>query len=79
MLTQLDLAEMCGRIWSRKVRTIKLSQRMLGPVHKGIRKLNDQFGDLAEFLITAGTVDAVAPQVGVHRLEDHLRELAGQK
>ncbi len=78
VLTQLDLAEMCGRIWGRRVRTVKLSPRVLTPVHQGIRRLNDQFGDLAEFLITAGTVDAVAPAVGRRRLEDHLRELAGR-
>lgn len=76
VLTQLELAELCGDIWGRKVRTVKLSPRMLSPVHRGIRRLNDQFGDLAEFLITAGVVDAVAPARGQHRLEDYLRALA---
>lgn len=76
VFTQLELAELCGDIWGRRVRTLKLSQRMLAPVHKTIGRIDRQFGDLAEFLVTAGVVDAVAPTRGVHRLEDHLRGLA---
>lgn len=41
-----------------------------------IRLLSTQFGDLADFIVTAGEIDGVAPQNGEHSLRAHFEELA---
>ena len=38
--------------------------------------LNRQFGDLAEFIVTAGEVDAVGPARGKTTLRSYFEELA---
>jgi uncharacterized protein YbjT (DUF2867 family) len=40
--------------------------------------LSTQFGDLADFIVTAGEIDGVAPQNGKHSLREHFEELAQQ-
>ncbi len=43
---------------------------------KLIRVLNKQFGDLADFIVTAGEVDGVAPQLGTTTLRSYFEELS---
>ena len=43
-----------------------------------IRLLSKQFGDLADFIVTAGEYDGVAPQTGRHSLRAHFEELVQQ-
>ncbi len=46
---------------------------------KGIGLLSSQFGDLAEFIVTAGEIDGVGPKRGTIRLRDYFEALhAGQ-
>ena len=48
---------------------------MRGGVHF-IGLLNTQFGDLFEFIVTAGEIDGVAPSVGTTTLRSYFEELA---
>jgi uncharacterized protein YbjT (DUF2867 family) len=43
---------------------------------RGIRLLSTQFGDLADFVVTAGEIDGVAPRNGRITLRSHFEELA---
>jgi len=43
-----------------------------------IRPFNKQISDLAEFFITAGQADSVAPAIGTHTLGSYYQELASQ-
>ena len=57
----------------------KLTHIPMGLMRFGVRVvrlLNTQFGDLFDFIVTAGEFDGVAPQNGKHTLRAHFEELA---
>ena len=45
---------------------------------KLIGMLNKQFGDLFEFIVTAGEIDGVAPSVGKTTLRSYFEELSAE-
>jgi len=75
VFTQNQAAELAFEVLGKKPRLLHLPVPALDVVARGVRIFNRQFGDLAEFLVAAGQVDAVAPQVGVLRLRDYFEEL----
>jgi uncharacterized protein YbjT (DUF2867 family) len=69
VLTQRDVAALAFEVVGKPVRTTTVPLWLARGLARGIGLLNTQFGDLAEFIVTAGEVDAVAPIRG----ETHLR------
>jgi uncharacterized protein YbjT (DUF2867 family) len=76
ILTQREAAalafEVLGKEPNIKVFPMKWATRAV----KLIRVLNKQFGDLADFIVTAGEVDGVAPQLGTTTLRSYFEELS---
>jgi uncharacterized protein YbjT (DUF2867 family) len=77
VLTQREVAELAFRVLGKPTKVTVVPMWLARGAVGAIRLLSRQFGDLAEFIVTAGEVDAVAPLVGRIRLEDYFRELAG--
>jgi uncharacterized protein YbjT (DUF2867 family) len=76
ILTQNQAAELAFEVLGKKPKLTHLPPGMLRGVVWGVRALSKQFGDLADFLVTAGEVDGVAPQVGKITLRQYFEELA---
>lgn len=75
VFTQREAAELAFEVLGRepKITTIPIwACRLLA---RGIGLLNRQFGDLADFLVTAGQISAVAPAVGERHLRAYFEEL----
>lgn len=76
VLTQREAAELAFEVVGKRPKLTFLSPRLLRTAVRGIRLMSRQFGDLGEFLVTAGEVDGVAPQVGTITLRAYFEELA---
>jgi len=76
VLTQQQAAELAFEVLGKPPKLLHLPVPLLRGVARVIGLLNRQFGDLAEFLVTAGEVDGVAPRVGTMTLRDYFTELA---
>jgi hypothetical protein len=77
VFTQREVAGLAFRVLGRPAKVTVVPMWLARGLVSAIRLLSRQYGDLAEFIVTAGEVDAVAPRVGETRLEDYFRELAG--
>ena len=77
VFTQREAAELAFEVVGREPRITQLPVWLLNGVARTIRLLSTQFGDLADFLITAGQVDTVAPRVGRRHLRDYFEEHNG--
>ncbi len=74
--TQTEAARLAFEVLGKKP---KLTYIPMGVARGGVRlvrMLIKQFGDLADFIVTAGEIDGVAPQVGERTLHSHFEELA---
>ena len=78
VFTQREAAELAFRVLGREPKIWSIPVWLCDLVARGIGLLSAQFGDLAEFLVVAGQVDAVAPQVGRVRLRDYFEELKNE-
>jgi len=78
VLTQREAAELAFEVLGKRPRVTHLPVWLLKGASSGIRTLSRQFGDLAEFIVTAGQVDGVAPCVGTRTLRAYFEELSGQ-
>ncbi len=76
VLTQREAAELAFEVVGKQPKLTFLSPRLLRSAVRGIRLLSRQFGDLGEFLVTAGEADGVAPCVGTISLRAYFEELA---
>ncbi len=77
VLTQLEAAELAFEVLGKRPKVTHLPLWLLKGATSGIRTLSTQFGDLAEFIVTAGQIDAVAPCVGERTLRAYFEELSG--
>lgn len=75
-MTQRQAAELAFEVLGRTPRTIVLPMRLMRGGARLIGRLNQQFGDLFEFIVTAGESDGVAPSVGKTTLRSYFEELA---
>jgi uncharacterized protein YbjT (DUF2867 family) len=75
VFTQREAAELAFHVLGREPKIWSIPVWLCGLLARGIGLLSTQFGDLAEFLVVAGQVNAVAPQVGRVRLRDYFEEL----
>lgn len=76
VLTQLEAAELAFEVLGKRPKVTHLPVWLLKGATSGIRTLSKQFGDLAEFIVTAGQIDGVAPAVGERTLRAYFEELA---
>jgi len=76
VLTQREVAELAFDVLGRQPKLTSVPLWLARGLARGIGLLNRQFGDLAEFIVTAGEVDAVAPALGKTTLRSYFEELA---
>ena len=76
IFTQLEAAALAYEVLGKPPRFTHVPMGLARFAVRGIRLLNRQFGDLAEFIVTAGEIDGVAPCNGTHTLRAHFEELA---
>jgi len=76
VLTQREVAELAFDVLGKSGKVTVVPLRLARGLARLIGVLNRQFGDLAEFIVTAGEVDAVAPARGRTTLRSYFEELA---
>ena len=76
--TQTEAAKLAFEVLGKEAKLTHIPIRLARGLVRIVRLLNAQFGDLAEFIVTAGEIDGVAPQNGVHTLRSHFEELAAE-
>lgn len=75
-MTQRQAAELAFAVLGKEPRITVLPMWLMRGGVKLIGLLNAQFGDLFEFIVTAGEIDGVAPAVGTTTLRSYFEELA---
>lgn len=78
-MTQRQAAELAFEVLGRPPRIVVLPLWLMRGGVKLIGALNRQFGDLFEFIVTAGEIDGVAPRVGTTTLRSYFEELAAER
>jgi uncharacterized protein YbjT (DUF2867 family) len=76
VLTQRQVAELAFDVLGKPVKVTVVPLWLARGLARVIGVLNRQFGDLAEFIVTAGEVDAVGPARGKTTLRSYFEELA---
>ncbi len=76
--TQCEAAELAFEVLGKPAKLTHIPMWLARGGVRLIGLLSTQFGDLADFIVTAGEIDGVAPQNGKHSLRSHFEELAGQ-
>jgi uncharacterized protein YbjT (DUF2867 family) len=74
--TQCEAAELAFDVLGKPAKLTHIPMWLARGGVRIIGLLSTQFGDLAEFIVTAGEIDGVAPQNGKHSLRSHFEELA---
>ncbi len=75
VMSQREAAEIAFKVVNKKPRYLAIPIWLARGLGRGVGMLSPQFGDLIDFIATAGEIDAVAPQVGKTTLESHFRTL----
>lgn len=76
VFTQKQAAALAFEVLGKPPRYLHVPMGLARFMVKGVRMLSTQFGDLAEFIVTAGEIDGVAPQNGHRTLRAHFEALA---
>lgn len=76
VMTQREAAELAFDVVGKPAKITVVPLWMARGLTKGIGVLSGQFGDLAEFIVTAGEVDGVGPPLGTTTLRSYFEELA---
>ena len=76
VFTQKQAAELAFQVLGKEPRIKQFPTKWAKRLVKAIKLINKQFGDLGEFIVTAGEVDGVAPSTGAITLKDYFEELA---
>jgi uncharacterized protein YbjT (DUF2867 family) len=76
VLTQRQVAELAFDVLGKPAKVTVVPLWLARGLARVIGVLNRQFGDLAEFIVTAGEVDAVGPARGKTTLRSYFEELA---
>jgi uncharacterized protein YbjT (DUF2867 family) len=74
-MTQREAAELAFEVLGRPPRIVVLPLWLMRGGVRLVGMLNAQFGDLFEFIVTAGEIDGVAPSVGKTSLRSYFEEL----
>ena len=75
VLTQREVAELAFDVLGKPVKVTVVPLWLARGLARFIGVLNRQFGDLAEFIVTAGEVDAIAPVRGKTTLRSYFRSI----
>jgi len=75
ILTQRETAELAFEVVGKPIRITVIPMWVAWALVKFIRLLSTQFGDLAEFIVTAGEIDGVGPQRGTTTLRSFFESL----
>jgi uncharacterized protein YbjT (DUF2867 family) len=75
-LTQREVAELAFDVLGKPAKITVIPMWLARGLARTIGLLSTQFGDLAEFIVTAGEVDAVAPARGKTTLRSYFEKLA---
>ncbi len=78
-LTQREAAELAFDVLGKPPRITVLPLWLMRGGVRLIGALNQQFGDLFEFIVTAGEIDGVAPSVGRTTLRSYFEGLAADR
>ncbi len=78
-MTQRQAAELAFEVLGKPPKIIVLPMGLMRGGVKLVGLLNRQFGDLVEFIVTAGEIDGVAPSVGTTTLRSYFEELAAER
>ncbi len=76
VLTQREVAELAFDVVGKPVKVTVIPLWLAHGLARGIGLLSRQFGDLAEFIVTAGEVDGVGPARGETTLRSYFESLA---
>ena len=76
IMTQREAAEMAFDVLGKPPKITVIPLWLAFGLARVIGLLSKQFGDLAEFIVTAGEIDGVGPQRGKTTLRSHFEELA---
>jgi uncharacterized protein YbjT (DUF2867 family) len=76
ILTQQEVGELAFDVVGKPVKMTRIPLWLARSLARLLGRLNRQFGDLAEFIVTAGEVDAVGPPRGTTTLRSYFEELA---
>ena len=76
ILTQQEVGELAFDVVGKPVKMTRIPLWLARSLARLLGRLNRQFGDLAEFIVTAGEVDAVGPARGTTTLRSYFEELA---
>jgi uncharacterized protein YbjT (DUF2867 family) len=74
-MTQLEAAEMVFEVIGKPARITVFPMWLARSLVKVIALISTQFGDLADFIVTAGEIDGVAAPLGTSSLRDYFEEL----
>ncbi len=77
-MTQREAAELAFDVVGKPVKLIVIPMWLARGFARAIGLLSRQFGDLAEFIVTAGEMDGVGPTVGKTTLRSYFEELAAK-
>lgn len=79
VMTQREAAVMAFELLERPARITVIPIWLAKFLAKVIRLLSKQFGDLAEFIVTAGEIDGVGPPLGKRRLKTYFEDLLADR
>lgn len=79
IFTQVESARLAFEVLGKEPKLTHIPMGLARFLVKGVGLLSTQFGDLFEFIVTAGEIDGVAPQNGTHTLRSHFEELAREE
>jgi uncharacterized protein YbjT (DUF2867 family) len=75
ILTQREAAELAFEVLGKPVKITVIPMWLARMLVKGVGLLSTQFGDLAEFIVTAGEIDGVGPKRGTTTLKSYFEAL----
>lgn len=75
VLSQNDAARMAFAVLGKKEKITHLPQFVGNLAVRLIRPFNRHLADLADFIVSAGQGEGIAPAYGNHRLEDYYRQM----
>ncbi len=79
IMTQREAVEMAFEVVGKPAKIHAIPMWLAWGVVKFIRLLSNQFGDLAEFIVTAGEIDGVGPKRGTTTLRSYFENLHAGK
>jgi hypothetical protein len=74
-MTQREAAELAFKVVGKPVKITIIPMWIARGLVKFIGLLSTQFGDLADFIVTAGEIDGVGPKRGTTTLKSYFESL----